>query len=89
MILGQGATLEAADVPLALAAARTDGPLERLEDATRRCIGAALGACNGRIYGPQGAARALGLNPGTLQSKLRKLGMDRAQFIREGEEPEP
>ena len=88
MILGQGATLEAADVPLAPAAAPTDGPLERLEDATRRCIGAALGACNGRIYGAQGAARALGLNPGTLQSKLRKLGMDRAQFIREGSESE-
>ncbi len=88
MIVGKGGVLEAADVPLAPAAAATDGPLERLEDATRRCIGAALGACNGRIYGAQGAARALGLNPGTLQSKLRKLGMDRTQFIREGDETE-
>ena len=39
---------------------------------------------NGRIYGPRGAARALGLKPGTLQSRLRKLDIDREQFIREG-----
>jgi formate hydrogenlyase transcriptional activator len=83
VIVARGGALAAEDVALAPAIVATDAPIERLEDATRRCIAAALQACNGRIYGPQGAARALGLKPGTLQSKLRKLGMDREQFIRE------
>jgi len=88
LILGRGDTLGPSDVLLAPAAPAPEAPLERLDDAIRRCIGAALEACNGRIYGPRGAARALGLKPGTLQSKLRKLDIDREQFIREGGEPD-
>jgi hypothetical protein len=34
----------------------------------------------GKIYGADGAAARLGLKPATLQSKMRKLGMRRADF---------
>lgn len=46
-----------------------------LEAGTRRQIQAALERCLGRVEGPHGAARALGINPHTLRSKMRKLGI--------------
>jgi formate hydrogenlyase transcriptional activator len=39
----------------------------------RRTILEALQRCGGRIYGPTGAAAALGLKPTTLYGKMRKL----------------
>jgi formate hydrogenlyase transcriptional activator len=45
------------------------GHLAALE---RRAIVDALERCNGRIYGPSGAAQALGLKPTTLYGKMRK-----------------
>jgi transcriptional regulator with GAF, ATPase, and Fis domain len=47
----------------------------RFDDAARRCIGDALGASGGRIYGPEGAAAILGLKPTTLVSKMQRLGV--------------
>jgi transcriptional regulator with GAF, ATPase, and Fis domain len=35
----------------------------------------ALARCQGRIYGPQGAAALLGLKPTTLASRLKRLGI--------------
>ena len=51
------------------------------EAATRAAIEAALRVSGGRIYGAGGAAGRLGLKPGTLQSKMRKLGVDRLRFV--------
>jgi hydrogenase-4 transcriptional activator len=42
---------------------------------TRDEIIASLQRCHGRIEGPFGAARALGVNPHTLRSRMRKLGI--------------
>jgi transcriptional regulator with GAF, ATPase, and Fis domain len=39
-----------------------------------------LKLCQGRIYGEAGAARLLGLKPSTLQSKLKRLGIDRSRL---------
>lgn len=36
----------------------------------------ALGAAGGRISGPGGAAKLLGVKPTTLRSKIRRLGLD-------------
>ncbi len=44
-----------------------------LADVERRTIVDALERCGGRIYGPGGAARLLGLKPTTLYGKMRKL----------------
>ncbi len=47
-------------------------PLLGLADVERRAILEALHRCNGRIYGPGGAAAALGLKPTTLYGRMRK-----------------
>lgn len=52
-----------------------------LNDVVRAAIEAALRACGGKIYGRGGAAERLHLNPGTLQSKMRKLGIERGRFV--------
>ncbi len=39
----------------------------------------ALKLCRGKIYGADGAAALLGLKPSTLQSKMKRLGIDRGQ----------
>lgn len=47
-------------------------------DAERRHLMAALQATGGKIYGNDGAAQLLNLKPTTLQSKLKKHGIDRS-----------
>ena len=47
-----------------------------LDDVSRRTIEAALDRANGRIEGPTGAARMLGVNPSTLRSKMQRLGIE-------------
>src|SRR6266571_6912733 len=44
----------------------------RLAELERFAILEALERCNGKIYGPGGAAAALGLRPTTLYGKMRK-----------------
>jgi transcriptional regulator with GAF, ATPase, and Fis domain len=51
-----------------------------LDDALRGHIEAALARCHGRIEGPFGAARALGLNPNTLRSRMRRIGIPWGKF---------
>jgi transcriptional regulator with GAF, ATPase, and Fis domain len=46
-----------------------------LADTERRAILEALERCGGKIYGPGGAAEALGLKPTTLYGKMRKHGI--------------
>ena len=43
-----------------------------LAEVERRAILDALERCRGKIYGPDGAAAALGLKPTTLYGKMRK-----------------
>jgi transcriptional regulator with GAF, ATPase, and Fis domain len=43
-------------------------------------IESALSQCHGRVEGPFGAARLLALNPHTLRSKMRKLGVEGKRF---------
>ncbi len=51
-----------------------------LEASSRRHIVAALERSRGKIYGTEGAAGALGLKPTTLQSRMKKLGLDKKEF---------
>lgn len=46
-----------------------------LDEAMSRHIRQALRRTGGRIYGPSGAAVLLGINPNTLRSRMRKLGI--------------
>ena len=58
----------------------TEIRVKTLDMALIECISGALRATSGRIYGTGGAAELLGLKPSTLQSKMRKLGIERRSF---------
>ena len=45
----------------------------------REYIRRVLALVGGRIYGQGGAATLLGLKPSTLQSRMKKLGIERQQ----------
>ncbi|PRQ05032.1 hypothetical protein ENSA5_04580 [Enhygromyxa salina] len=59
----------------------TDIPVRTLDAAIIDCISSALQATGGQIYGKAGAAKLLGLKPSTLQSKMRRLGIARSDFV--------
>jgi DNA-binding NtrC family response regulator len=52
-----------------------DAPPLKLEEAITKCIQSALKLSKGKIQGHGGAAEALGINPNTLRSKMKKLGI--------------
>lgn len=52
-----------------------------LQGTIKKRIEEALRASGGKIYGPDGAATALNLKPSTLQSKMKKLGIQRELFL--------
>jgi transcriptional regulator with GAF, ATPase, and Fis domain len=55
-------------------AATVPGPMS-LEEVGKQHILSVLESCGGVIEGPRGAARLLGLQPSTLRSRLKKLGL--------------
>jgi transcriptional regulator with GAF, ATPase, and Fis domain len=60
---------------------RDDGkvvPLADIKSRERESILAALEKTNGKVYGPGGAARLLGIKPTTLASKMKSLGIKRS-----------
>lgn len=66
-----------------LAPATADGPQEpwpSLEDHQRRYLEEVLRHTRGKIYGDDGAASLLKVPPTTLQSRLKKLGVQREDF---------
>lgn len=62
----------------AAAAGAPQGDLPRLatlDEAIKTHIELALQRCHGRVEGPFGAAKLLAINPHTLRSRMRKLGI--------------
>ena len=66
-----------------VSAEETSDTIDTLDVAMKKHIAKALRATRGRIEGPRGTAAVLGINPHTLRSRMRKLGLDWSQF-REG-----
>lgn len=58
-------------------AAGPQGTIKTLVDNERDHILAALERCNWKIYGQGGAAELLDLNPSTLNSRMKKLGIEK------------
>jgi hydrogenase-4 transcriptional activator len=83
--LGTGeALLRPSTLPPAPTAAVTPQPItpaqiSSLDTAMAAHIERALAATHGRIEGPFGAAKVLGINPHTLRARMRKLGIDWAR----------
>ncbi len=58
------------------------GALVTLEEMEREHILRALTVTDGKLYGPGGSADLLGVNPNTLRSRMKKLGLGGAREYR-------
>ena len=81
VILARGRTLEPGDFELPNGGAEPPRPALGSGDGRQR-IEDALAVSQGRVYGVGGAAEALGLAPSTLESRIRRLGIDKLAFRR-------
>jgi transcriptional regulator with GAF, ATPase, and Fis domain len=89
-IITDGSVLELGDEPqpraassgVIPAAAQPDATLPTLEQMERRHIEHALRLTQGKLYGPGGCADLLGVNPNTLRSRMKKLGLGGARDFR-------
>ena len=63
-----------------VAPAQGGSPIQTLDQAMAAHIERALEQTNGRVEGPFGAARLLGINPNTLRARMRKLGVEWGRF---------
>jgi formate hydrogenlyase transcriptional activator len=54
---------------------------DRISAQERQLIEKALAESNGRVAGPRGAAARLGLAASTVESKIRRLGIDKYRFF--------
>jgi transcriptional regulator with GAF, ATPase, and Fis domain len=54
--------------------------VKTIDENERDHIFAVLQLCNGRISGPEGAAKLLGVPATTLNSKIKRLGLSKAHF---------
>ena len=59
---------------------KTSEDLQRIE---QHNIILALQRCNGKLFGEDGAATILGVKPTTLASRIKKLGINRHQYVRD------
>ena len=80
VILSSGSALHAPLAELEPEAGRAAAADATLESAEREHILRVLRECGGLISGPKGAALKLGLKRTTLQSKMRKLNITRADY---------
>jgi len=69
------------DIPKIEKAETTSARLPTFKEQERNFLLRALASTSGRVHGPLGAAVMLDLKPTTLQSKLKKHGIDRASFV--------
>jgi transcriptional regulator with GAF, ATPase, and Fis domain len=79
---GQASTAPAAEPPMEVTEGSPPGKLRNsgfltLEEVERDYIVEVLRLKKWRISGPKGAALVLGLNPSTLRSRMKKLGISR------------
>jgi PAS domain S-box-containing protein len=81
VILSPGPVLRAPLAELQLTAEPVKEPSANLHDAEREHILRILREAKGMISGPAGAAKRLGLKRTTLNSKLKKLGIKRSDYI--------
>ena len=75
------ATLAPASVAQSPAEASSGGAVQTLETVIDNHIRNVVAQCGGRLDGPYGAARLLGLNVNTLRSKMRKFGIRRNELV--------
>src|SRR5215471_10256111 len=80
VILSHGNELQVSTAELKASQSRVFAPASTFEQAERKVIIDALRAASGQISGRGGAAERLGLKRTTLQNKMRKLNINRAEY---------
>src|SRR5271163_1256067 len=80
VILTQGDELNVPLTELKKSAVRCASPVSTFQEAERQAIIGALKAASGRISGPGAAAERLGLKRTTLQNKIRRLNITKADY---------
>jgi formate hydrogenlyase transcriptional activator len=82
VILARGGVLELCDLELPGLGSEPRRPARGSPEDERQQIEEALAASRGRVYGAEGAAETLGVPPSTLESRIRRLGIDKLAFRR-------
>jgi formate hydrogenlyase transcriptional activator len=80
VILTQGDQLNVPLTELKNSSVRSTAPISTFQEAERRAIIDALKAASGRISGPGAATERLGLKRTTLQNKMRRLNVTKADY---------
>jgi formate hydrogenlyase transcriptional activator len=80
VILTQGDELNVPLTELKKSSIRYASPVSTFQEAERQAIIGALKAASGRISGPGAAAERLGLKRTTLQNKMRRLNITKADY---------
>jgi formate hydrogenlyase transcriptional activator len=78
VLMTAGSTIKEVHLPsgkLLIKTKTEEEPLKTFEENEREHIIKVLNKCNGKIYGPGGAAAILNLRVSTLNSKIKKLGI--------------
>jgi len=63
------------DIPLPSVQIKDESRMKTMHENEREYILSVLKKCNGRVWGAAGAAEVLNINPSTLKSKMKKLGI--------------
>ena len=80
IILSRNGTIEYGDwMPMAKELASAKSRLLRLDDVEKEHIIEVLKQTKWKVSGEGGAAKILGLNPTTLEARMKKLGIKRVQ----------
>jgi DNA-binding NtrC family response regulator len=82
VILARGNVLGLGDFELPSLRSESRRPSRAAGGDERLPIEEALAASRGRVYGPEGAAETLGVAPSTLESRIRRFGIDKHAFRR-------
>ena len=77
MILARGSTLQVSLAPSSIRAPAAKRPAAVRDAAERTHLLRVLERCGWRIRGPRGAAAALDMKATTLESRMKKLGLER------------
>ncbi|HEY7305394.1 MAG TPA: sigma 54-interacting transcriptional regulator [Bryobacteraceae bacterium] len=80
-VLRMGAGALGDELPVVRESGGSDNGGSRLFAHERELIEEALASSNGRVAGSRGAAARLGISASTLESKIRRLGVDKYRFF--------
>ncbi|MDQ3845432.1 MAG: sigma-54-dependent Fis family transcriptional regulator, partial [Bacteroidota bacterium] len=82
LILSRGDTLENGDwLPMAKPGTASKATLLKLDDVEKEHILEVLKQTAWKVSGEKGAAKILGLNPTTLEARMKRLGIKREQPV--------